>query len=198
MAQTAKNSSGPAVRSQGRTACRSSFRMEGSEVRIRRQGRNVILEPLAEDWAWLDAIAGRFSDDFLRGRAATTRRTGTGRRWTACSTDALPAGHKRLYRTAQPERSGLRGPCSPAARRGHRPSRTRGPTSCTTARSRVGARTRTSPSSTAWRSRSSRSMQSDARAAGAVRADLERSGRPIGPYDVLIAWSGPRPWPGAP
>ena len=28
---------------------------------------------------------------------------------------------------------------------------------------------------------------SDARAAGAVRAALERSGRPIGPYDVLIA-----------
>ena len=28
---------------------------------------------------------------------------------------------------------------------------------------------------------------SDARSAGAVRAGLERSGRPIGPYDVLIA-----------
>ena len=42
-----------------------SFRMEGTEVRIRRQGRNVILEPLAEDWAWLDAIAGTFSNDFF-------------------------------------------------------------------------------------------------------------------------------------
>ncbi len=28
---------------------------------------------------------------------------------------------------------------------------------------------------------------SDARSAGAVRASLERSGRPIGPYDILIA-----------
>lgn len=28
---------------------------------------------------------------------------------------------------------------------------------------------------------------SDARAAGAVRAQLERAGRPIGPYDTLIA-----------
>ena len=28
------------------------------------EGRRVILEPLAEDWAWLDAIAGTFSDDF--------------------------------------------------------------------------------------------------------------------------------------
>ena len=42
-----------------------SFRMEGSEVRIRRQGRTVILEPIAEDWAWLDAIGGAFSDDFF-------------------------------------------------------------------------------------------------------------------------------------
>ena len=41
-----------------------AFRMEGTEVRIRREGRKVILEPLAEDWAWLDAIAGTFSDDF--------------------------------------------------------------------------------------------------------------------------------------
>ena len=41
------------------------FRMDGSEVRIRRQGRRVILEPIAEDWAWLDAVAGTFSDDFF-------------------------------------------------------------------------------------------------------------------------------------
>ena len=41
-----------------------AFRMEGNEVRIRREGRKVILEPIAEDWAWLDAIAGTFSDDF--------------------------------------------------------------------------------------------------------------------------------------
>ena len=42
-----------------------AFGMEGNEVRIRRQGRSVVLEPLAEDWAWLDAIAGTFSDDFF-------------------------------------------------------------------------------------------------------------------------------------
>ena len=41
-----------------------ALRMEGTEVRIRREGRMVILEPVAEDWAWLDAIAGTFSDDF--------------------------------------------------------------------------------------------------------------------------------------
>ena len=42
-----------------------AFRMAGSEVRIRRQGRSVVLEPIAADWAWLDAITGTFSDDFF-------------------------------------------------------------------------------------------------------------------------------------
>jgi len=29
------------------------FRLEGKEVRIRRDGASVILEPIAHDWAWL-------------------------------------------------------------------------------------------------------------------------------------------------
>ncbi|MCY4375661.1 MAG: type II toxin-antitoxin system VapB family antitoxin [Spirochaetaceae bacterium] len=41
------------------------FRMSGDEVRIRKQGAAVVLEPIADDWRWLDAIAGRFSSDFL-------------------------------------------------------------------------------------------------------------------------------------
>ena len=41
------------------------FRMKGAEVRIRRQGAAVILEPVSPDWSWLDAIAGQFSEDFL-------------------------------------------------------------------------------------------------------------------------------------
>jgi antitoxin VapB len=32
------------------------FRLEGKEVRIRRHGASVILEPIAHDWAWLDAL----------------------------------------------------------------------------------------------------------------------------------------------
>lgn len=43
------------------------FRMPGAEVRIRRQGAAVVLEPLESDWAWLDAIAGEFSSDFFAG-----------------------------------------------------------------------------------------------------------------------------------
>jgi antitoxin VapB len=41
------------------------YRFEGEEVRIRRHGDAVILEPIASDWSWLDAIAGQMSDDFL-------------------------------------------------------------------------------------------------------------------------------------
>ncbi len=42
-----------------------AFRMPGDEVRIRRQGRAVVLEPIADDWAWLDDIAGKMSEDFF-------------------------------------------------------------------------------------------------------------------------------------
>ena len=41
------------------------YRFEGDEVRIRRQGNAVVLEPIADDWSWLDAVAGKLSDDFL-------------------------------------------------------------------------------------------------------------------------------------
>ena len=41
------------------------FRMKGDEVRIRRQGAAVILEPMVSDWEWLDAVVGEFSPDFL-------------------------------------------------------------------------------------------------------------------------------------
>ena len=41
------------------------FRRKGDEVRIRKHGAGVILEPIASDWKWLDAIAGKFSDDFF-------------------------------------------------------------------------------------------------------------------------------------
>ena len=32
------------------------FRFAVSEVRIRRQGASVILEPIPRDWSWLDAL----------------------------------------------------------------------------------------------------------------------------------------------
>ena len=42
------------------------FRFEGDKVRIRRHGNKVILEPIADDWAWLDALPGKFDEDFIQ------------------------------------------------------------------------------------------------------------------------------------
>ncbi len=42
------------------------FRFACDEVRIRREGSAVILEPLPLDWSWLDAIAGDLDDDFVQ------------------------------------------------------------------------------------------------------------------------------------
>ncbi len=42
------------------------FRFAGEEVRIRRHGSAVILEPVAEDWTWLDSIAGKLDEDFIK------------------------------------------------------------------------------------------------------------------------------------
>jgi len=41
------------------------FRFEGNEVLIRREGRSVILEPVPEDWAWLDSL-GKLDDDAVQ------------------------------------------------------------------------------------------------------------------------------------
>ena len=39
---------------------------KGDEVRIRRHGNAVIIEPMNDDWAWLDAIAGTLDKDFVQ------------------------------------------------------------------------------------------------------------------------------------
>ena len=41
-----------------------AFRFEASEVRIRRQGNSVILEPIADSWEWLDGFVGPIDADF--------------------------------------------------------------------------------------------------------------------------------------
>jgi len=41
-----------------------AFRFEADEVRIRRHGRSVILEPVACDWDWLEALTGPVDEDF--------------------------------------------------------------------------------------------------------------------------------------
>jgi antitoxin VapB len=42
-----------------------AFRVGGREVRIRRRGRAIVLEPLPDSWEWLDALAGELDDDFV-------------------------------------------------------------------------------------------------------------------------------------
>jgi antitoxin VapB len=42
------------------------FRFAGQEVRIRREGQAVILEPIADDWAWLDALMPVLDEDAAR------------------------------------------------------------------------------------------------------------------------------------
>lgn len=39
------------------------FRFDTSLVRIRRHGKGVILEPIPEDWSWLDALVGKLDED---------------------------------------------------------------------------------------------------------------------------------------
>lgn len=41
------------------------FRFDCEEVRIRREGNAVILEPIASDWNWLDAAVRELSPDYL-------------------------------------------------------------------------------------------------------------------------------------
>jgi antitoxin VapB len=40
------------------------FRLEGKEVRIRQEGNRLILEPIADNWDWLDSL-DPFDDDFI-------------------------------------------------------------------------------------------------------------------------------------
>jgi antitoxin VapB len=42
------------------------FRFEGDEVRIRRHGSAVILEPVSEDWEWLHRLVGKLDEDFVK------------------------------------------------------------------------------------------------------------------------------------
>jgi len=46
------------------------FRFEGEEVRIRRHGTSVILEPIPAGWAWLDALSSPLDADFVEAAEA--------------------------------------------------------------------------------------------------------------------------------
>ena len=41
-----------------------NFRFDATTVRIRKHGNKVILEPVAENWAWLYKLCGKIDHDF--------------------------------------------------------------------------------------------------------------------------------------
>lgn len=42
------------------------YRLDVEEVRIRRHGNTLVLEPVMENWQWLDALAGQLDEDFVQ------------------------------------------------------------------------------------------------------------------------------------
>lgn len=46
------------------------FRIDADEVRIRREGTALILEPIATDWTWLDALAAPMDEDLQQAAEA--------------------------------------------------------------------------------------------------------------------------------
>ena len=42
------------------------FRFACEEVRIRKEGAAVILEPAPADWSWLDDMPGELDEDFVK------------------------------------------------------------------------------------------------------------------------------------
>ena len=59
-----------------------AFRVDAGEVRIRRRGRALVLEPVPESWEWLDALAGEIDEDFasaVREQPAAAGRPGLGK-----------------------------------------------------------------------------------------------------------------------
>jgi antitoxin VapB len=46
-----------------------AYRLAADEVRVRKHGNAVILEPIPEGWAWLDDVIGPVDDDFAAAAA---------------------------------------------------------------------------------------------------------------------------------
>lgn len=42
------------------------FRLQSDEVRIRKHGNSIILEPIATDWKWLDDLPQKLDEDFVQ------------------------------------------------------------------------------------------------------------------------------------
>jgi len=59
-----------------------AFRVDAGEVKIRRRGRAIVLEPVPESWEWLDVLAGEVDEDLVsavREQPEATERHGLGK-----------------------------------------------------------------------------------------------------------------------
>lgn len=48
------------------------FRLDVEQVRISRRGQQLVLEPMHDNWQWLDALPGRLDDDAAETALAAT------------------------------------------------------------------------------------------------------------------------------
>jgi len=46
------------------------FRMEGKQVSVRRRGNTLILEPISDNWDWMERVAGQLDPDVLEAARA--------------------------------------------------------------------------------------------------------------------------------
>ena len=76
-----------------------AFRVDAGEVRIRRRGRAIVLEPVPESWEWLDALAGDVDEDFVSAVRDQPEESGLG--WARCFADAVSPGRERHHYPAE-------------------------------------------------------------------------------------------------
>jgi len=67
------------------------FHFDGSQVKIRREGNAVILEPISDDWEWLDALPDTVDDDFVANATESRFSKLRGRAGEGLSTNAVMA-----------------------------------------------------------------------------------------------------------
>ena len=41
------------------------FQMEGKQVSVRRRGNTLILEPISDNWEWMERVTGQLDQDVL-------------------------------------------------------------------------------------------------------------------------------------
>ena len=162
-----------------------AFRVDGREVRIRRRGRAIVLEPVPESWEWLDALRVRSMRTSCRPCASSPKRQ-SGLSSARCSADAVSARRERGYCPAQRHDLSDRAPHSSV------PPRDVGVSTVVVHELYLGAFKSQRVEKNVARVDALQFPvlefdQSRSTGRGAIRAQLASKGTPIGPYDVLIA-----------